>query len=94
MILYPYTCPTCGQVEVRKPMAEAGRAEACPACASPLTRVWTPPVTDCRSFGKDAWGARTPEHRRRVYDEDQERQRFRREKEAGARAVFGPGGRT
>ena len=94
MITYPYTCPACGPVTVRKPLAEAGRAEACPACGAALRRVYTPPTVDCRSFGKDAWGARTPEHRRRVYDEDGERNRFRREKEAGARAVFGPGGRT
>lgn len=42
MTLYQYTCATCGDVELRHPMAEAHLAHACPVCGGVLRRKLTP----------------------------------------------------
>lgn len=63
MPTYLYACRAGhGRVEVTKPMAEAGRAEACPACGQPLARVWAVPSLIVRPWGyhlrpgeKDYW---------------------------------------
>jgi hypothetical protein len=59
-----------------------------------MQRVYTPPVTDCHSFGKNQYGARTPEHLRRPRSEDQARAFRDAARETGARTQFGPGRTT
>lgn len=109
MVIYLYRCPVHGEVEVRKPMAEAGRDEWCPACLGgrrgmmaaiwsgendPMRRVYTPPVTDCHSFGKNQYGARTPEHLRRPRSEDQALAFRDAARAEGTRRQWGPGRTT
>lgn len=74
MVRYAYSCGHCGDIEIVKPMAEASRRELCPACGSALRRVYTAPITDCLSFGRDQFYERTPEWRWRPKNDDQERQ--------------------
>lgn len=44
MPTYVYSCSEDGQVEIVKPMADAGRAEVCPACGAALRRIYTRPL--------------------------------------------------
>ena len=38
----PKTCSPVGRrVELRLPMADAGKPQACPACGAPMRRVWS-----------------------------------------------------
>ena len=103
MVLYVYSCPRHGEVEVRKPMAQAGELEYCPLpwqkdypgiCDAPMTRVYTPPITDCKSFGRNQYGARTPAHLRRPRSEDQARDFRDAARKEGARVQFGAGKTT
>lgn len=58
MTVYDYACAAHGVLEVRKPMADAGRAEGCPACGLPMRRVWTAPVVMPLAFGREIVPAR------------------------------------
>ena len=50
MPTYEYSCKTHGVMRLRKPMAEAGRAEVC-ECGLPLRRVWSVPNLITRPWG-------------------------------------------
>jgi hypothetical protein len=97
MTTYLYSCPTHGEIEVEKPMAEASRPEYCTECfldgqiGQELRRVYTPPITDCKSFGKNVYGARTPQWRWKPTSEDQARQFRDIARREGARTQFGAG---
>jgi hypothetical protein len=94
---YVYRCPVHGEIEVRKPMAEASRPEYCTECfldgeiGRELRRVYTPPITDCRSFGKNVYGARTPQWKWKPQSEGQARQFRDIARREGARTQFGAG---
>jgi putative FmdB family regulatory protein len=41
--IYAYMCEGCGSFELRRPVADAAAAGACPACGGPARRQFTPP---------------------------------------------------
>ncbi len=92
MNLYVFRCPTHGDYDRRKSMHDPSLdADLCPACGDWSQRVYTPPVTDCKSFGKNMYGARTPQWRWRARSEDQARQFRDLAREEGRRLQFGAG---
>lgn len=97
MSLYEFRCPQHGIFEERLPMLDEHvplDASLCPTCGDWSPRRYSPPVTDCRSFGKNQYRARTPEHLRRARSEDQERTFRDVARETGARVQFGAGKST
>lgn len=59
-----------------------------------MQRVYTPPITDCASFGKSMHAARTPQWRWRPKNEDQAQQFRDIAREEGRRVQFGAGRTT
>ena len=45
MVTYQYRCPTCGDVDVRRPMGGAATRLPCPHCGTGARRVFTSPRT-------------------------------------------------
>lgn len=91
-VLYAFTCDTCGYVESFAP--QGARWGTCPECGGEARRRYTPPVTDCHSFGKNQYGARTPEHLRRPRSEDQALAFRDAARAEGTRRQWGPGRTT
>ena len=70
MVLYEFRCAECGLVE-----AFAGRGATsapCPSCGREAARRFSPPVTDCHSFGRNMYRARTKPTDRKAPNEVQE----------------------
>ena len=44
MPLYEYECVTCGCFDLFRPVNQAAKPAACPACSAGATRVWTAPA--------------------------------------------------
>lgn len=70
MPLYAFACPAHGPREEFAPVA--ARGAACPDCGAAMRRVYTAPVTDCHSLGRDVFPGRTPFHRRKARNAAQE----------------------
>lgn len=93
MPLYEFKCYAC-----RHHFDAFGEQKAqsapCPLCGQQAARRYSVPVTDCHSFGRNQYRARTPEHLRRARSADQERTFRDAAHESGARVQFGPGKTT
>lgn len=88
-VLYEALCEACGPVEG---FAPAGAHHVtCPDCGGEARRRYSPPVTDCKSYGKNLYGARTPQWKWRAKNEGQERQFRDLAREEGRRTQFGVG---
>lgn len=75
MSLYQFRCPTHGDFDARLPMTDetvSREATPCPDCGDLARRVWTPPITDCASFGRNSFTTRTLPIHRKPQDELQE----------------------
>ena len=104
MVSYAYRCPTHGEQIVNKPMAEASREERCWECMqfgrdleqdfAPMKRVYTTPIIDCHSYGRNMAPARTPTWRRKTYNEDDARRVREIAREEGRQVQFGAGRTT
>jgi len=92
MVLYDYRCRQCQHSFERfAPMGEAHDCD-CPACGGCATRVYSVPVTDCYSFGRNGYANRTPEHARKSYYEEDERKRHALKRELGITSRLVPKG--
>jgi hypothetical protein len=92
MVLYEFTCPEHGVFEQRLSMDDPSLdASLCPICGDWSRRHYTPPITDCKSYGKSFYGARTPQWKWKPQSEDQARQFRDIARREGARTQFGAG---
>ena len=64
----------------------------CHACGAMARRVYSVPVTDCYSFGRNGYAARTPDYARKSYHEEDERRRHQTKRELGITSKLVPKG--
>lgn len=89
-ILYEYKCFSDHRFE--EFAGDPSYELACPVCGDPARRVYSVPVTDCYSFGRNGYANRTPEHARKSYYEEDERKRHALKRELGITSRLVPKG--
>lgn len=92
MTLYDYRCRQC-QHSFERFATMGGATDCdCPVCGGVATRVYSPPVVDCYSFGSNLYSNRTPDHARKSYHEDDERRRYQAKRDLGITSKLVPKG--
>lgn len=92
MVLYEFRCPEDGIVET---FAERGATSApCPVCGRAAARRFSVPVTDCASFGRNMYRARTRPTDRKAPNEVQEALIWDLRKRERTHTTFGAGRTT
>ena len=91
-VLYDYKCVMCGNRW--EEFAKVGSTEtfACPECGEQGLRAFSPPVTDCYSFGRNGYANRTPDYARKSYYDEDERKRHAAKRELGITSKLVPKG--
>lgn len=90
-VLYQFRCHSCGiGFEAFAPVGSA--SSACPGCDADARKSYSPPVTDCYSFGQNFHANRTPDHARKSYYDQDERRRHQERRELGITSKLVPKG--